>query len=57
MATAERIGGIDGHKIEVAGQAAVLEAVVEHDDVGAGHSRRRGSYDPIAAGNVQDSGE
>ena len=57
VATSERIGGIDGHEIEIAGQTAVLEAVVEHDDVGAGHSRRRGGHDPIAAGNVQDSGE
>ena len=57
MATAERIGGIDGHEIEIAGQTAVLEAVVEHDDVGAGRRRRRGGHDPIAAGDVQDSGE
>ena len=57
VAASEGIGGVDGHEVEIAMQAAVLEAVVEHHDTGPGPRRRPGSGDPVGVGDVRHAGE
>jgi hypothetical protein len=47
------IGGIDGHDIEIAGQAAVLEAVVEQRDLRPRGRGRLDAGDAVAVGDVR----
>ena len=55
MPAAKRVGGIDGNDVEVAAQPAMLEAVVEHDDVGASGDGGAAAGSPVAVGDVPDA--
>ena len=57
MPAAEWIGGVDRHQIEITCQAAVLKAVVEHDDVGTRGGGRGGGRDAVTIGDMPDAGE